>query len=129
MSFSRNAANQIFNSLFGNAQYATLASTSFIAIGRYIDGSFVEYGRALVGNYQSADSKLVDVGDGTARNKSVIYFPESQQEWGNVTHFAVFNSATSLEPLFVGALTASVQITSGCVPIFRTEQLQISFSD
>lgn len=133
MGFSYNGKNQILNAMTGRIQYAAIASTCMIGVGTMEGDVFVEpdttagYARTLLGNYQSADSKCMgEPIQGNIKNIKIIYLPEAVQDWGTVTHFALFSSATASEPFFTGELKAPIEITAGYVPIFRIGTLSIT---
>ena len=81
----------------------------------------------LLGNYQSADSKCMgEPVQGNIRNAKIIYLPEAVADWGTVTHFGLFSSASASEPFFTGELKNPIEITTGYVPIFRVGTLSIT---
>ena len=85
------------------------------------------YNRTLLGNYQSADSKCMgEPVQGNIRNAKIIYLPEAVADWGTVTHFGLFSSASASEPFFTGELKNPIEITTGYVPIFRVGTLSIT---
>ena len=63
--------------------------------------------------------------NGKTLNKQIIYFPEATADWGTVTHFGLFTSATGGTPFLWGALSDPVNIPSGYVPLFRAGKLSI----
>lgn len=133
MGFSYAAKNTILNGMTGRSQYATLASTCMIGVGTMEGDVFVEpdattgYSRTLLGNYQSADSKSMgEPIQGNIKNTKIIYLPEAVSDWGTITHFALFSSATAVEPIFTGELKNPIDITAGYVPIFRVGTLSIT---
>ena len=120
MGFSYTAKNTILNGMTGRSQYATLASTCMIGVGVMEGDVFTEpdattgYNRTLLGNYQSADSKCMgEPVQGNIRNAKIIYLPEAVADWGTVTHFGLFSSASASEPFFTGELKNPIEITTG----------------
>ena len=133
MGFTYTAKNNILNGMTGRSQYATLASTCMIGVGTMEGEVFVEpdstagYARTLLGNYQSSESKCMgEPVQGNIKNSKIIYLPEAIADWGTVTHFGLFNSATAAEPFFTGELKTPIEITTGYVPIFRVGTLSIT---
>ena len=133
MGFSYTAKNTILNGMTGRSQYATLASTCMIGVGVMEGDVFTEpdattgYNRTLLGNYQSADSKCMgEPVQGNKKKKKIIYLPEAVADWGTVTHFGLFSSASASEPFFTGELKNPIEITTGYVPIFRVGTLSIT---
>ena len=133
MCFTYTAKNAILNGMTGRSQYATLASTCLIGVGTMDGDVFSEpdsttgYGRTLLGNYQSSDSKCMgEPVQGNIKNSKIIYLPEAVADWGTMTHFALFSSASAAEPIFIGELKTPIAITAGYVPIFRVGTLSIT---
>lgn len=87
------------------------------------DGSGTEvsggsYARVLV----SAWSRLGNVVD----NDSAIEFPEASGSWGTVTHFALYDAATSGNILAYSALDFSQAVASGETVRFAAGDLDFS---
>lgn len=124
---------KILNAMTGRIEEARIAGTCLIGLGTTTDSSFIEpdkaygYSRTLIGNWQSKDSQLMgEPSGGNIKNSKIIYLPEATQSWGTVTHFALFDSATSTSPILVGELKTPVDIPAGYVPIFRAGTLSIT---
>ncbi len=79
---------------------------------------------------QSAGSTTASSGTGGATsNNGAITFPSPTANWGTVTHFGIFDAASSGNLLFHGALTASKTINSGdAAPSFQAAQLAVTFA-
>jgi len=66
---------------------------------------------------------------GQTSNNGAITFPSPTASWGTVTHFGIFDAASSGNLLFHGALTASKTINSGdAAPSFQAAQLAVTFA-
>lgn len=124
---------KILNALTGKTESAKIASTCLIGLGTTTDSSFVEpdkaygYSRTLIGDWQSKDSQLMgEPSGGNIKNSKIIYLPEATQSWGTVTHFALFDSATSETPILVGELKTAIEISAGYVPVFRAGTLSLT---
>lgn len=133
MGFTYSGKNMILNAMTGRIQNAAIAPTCMIGLGIMEGDVFVEpdttagYTRTLLGNYQSADSKCMgEPIQGNIKNNKIIYLPEAVQDWGTITHFALFSSASASEPFFTGELRTPIEITAGYVPIFRVGTLSIT---
>jgi hypothetical protein len=63
---------------------------------------------------------------GATSNANSLEFPEASGSWGTVTHFALFDAATSGNMLAHGTLDASRSITSGITPRFAAGELDIT---
>ena len=65
-------------------------------------------------NTQQANTTAVSSGNtGTTRNSVAVTFPAPSANWGVVSHFAIYDAATTGNLLFWGALTASKTINNG----------------
>lgn len=65
-------------------------------------------------NTQQANTTAVSSGSsGTTRNSIAVTFPAPSANWGVVTHFGIYDAATTGNLLFWGALTASKTINNG----------------
>jgi len=134
-----NVANNILKCLFGQQSSVSLASTCYIGLSTTTpdsDGSnFTEpasttgYLRSLLGNSSNSVTYLMATpSDGSTKNNNIIFFPEATEGWGTVTHFGIFSAKTGGTPIFWGALTASVAVPTGYIPIFRVGSLSVSLS-
>ncbi len=133
MGFTHGTKNMILNAMTGRINYASIAPNCFIGVGIMDGDVFTEpeatagYARALIGNYQSSDSKCMgEPVQGNIKNTKIIDLPEVLSDWGTVTHFGLFNSMTATEPFFIGELTTPIEISAGYVPIFRVGTLSIT---
>ncbi len=134
MAMSEDCKAKILSAMTGKSQYASLASTCFIGLLKSVGGNGATepdastgYGRTQIGNYQNGAGQLMGTPtSGKITNSQIIYFPEATSDWGTVTHFGLFTSATGGTPFLWGALSDSVNIPSGYVPLFRVGKLSIS---
>jgi hypothetical protein len=62
----------------------------------------------------------------TVDNDSAVTFPEASGSWGTITHFALFDAATSGNMLAYAALDSSRVVTSGITPRFAAGELDIT---
>lgn len=80
---------------------------------------------------QSAGSTTASSGTGgqTSNNGAITFNAPSGANWGTVTHFGIFDAASSGNLLFHGALTAPKTINDGdAAPSFQTAQLAVTFA-
>lgn len=66
--------------------------------------------------------------NGIAVNSTDIVFPTATGDWGSITHIGIYDSLTSGNLLFHGALSATKIILTGDVFKFASGALSISFS-
>ena len=78
---------------------------------------------------QAAASTVASSGTGgQTSNNAAITFPTPSATWGTVTHFAIYDAATTGNELFWGALTISKTINSGDTVSFPAGSLAITFA-
>lgn len=79
---------------------------------------------------QSAGSTTASSGTGgTTSNNNVITFPSPTADWGTVTHFGIYDAATSGNLLLWGPLSSSKAVFSGDAVSIQVSQLQIQMDD
>ena len=135
---TKTTANAILNAFFGKSQYASLASSCYIGLSTTTPDSegknFTEpstetgYSKVFLGTYNQSQTQLMDsASSGTISNTSnIIFFPEATTAWGTITHFGIFTSKTATTPIMWGALTSSISVPAGYIPIFRAGALNVS---
>lgn len=78
---------------------------------------------------QSAGSTVASSGTGgQTSNNAVITFPTPTGNWGTVSHFGIYDAASSGNLLFWGALTISKAINQGDTVSFPAASLTITFA-
>lgn len=131
-------ANSILNAFFGRTNQITLASTCYIGLSTTTPtatgDNFTEpseangYAKVLIGNYNQSNTMLMEAASGgsISNTNSIIFFPEALASWGTITHFGIFTSKSSTTPIMWGALSTSITVPSGYIPIFRAGALTVS---
>lgn len=131
-------ANSILNAFFGRTNQITLASTCYIGLSTTTPtatgDNFTEpseangYSKVLIGNYNQSNTMLMEAASGgsISNTNSIIFFPEALAGWGTITHFGIFTSKSSSTPIMWGALSTSITVPSGYIPIFRAGALTVS---
>lgn len=122
--------------LGGNMLLDTLIATGmFLALG--VSGSnptaagtgLIE--PALADNYVRADITdfMTAATNKSITNESAIFFPEClNNDWGTITHVALFNTSTAGTMYFYAPLDLPVTITMHHVPVFRAGSFIINIS-
>ena len=79
---------------------------------------------------QSAGSTVASSGTGgQTSNNGAIAFPAPTANWGTVSHFGIFDAASSGNLLFWGALSASKNVNNGdAAPQFNAAALTVTFA-
>src|SRR5690606_1282100 len=66
--------------------------------------------------------------NGAKSNANAITFPQATGSWGTVTHFGIFDAATSGNLLAWGELSQSKAISAGDTPYFAAGSLTLNLS-
>ena len=117
--------NEILDHILRNAAY-TPASTVYIGLstGSFADGNS---GTELTGNSYARQSIAFDASSGgTTDNTSAIDFPTATGSWGAVSHWGLFDAATSGNLLIHGAFSASKAVASGDILRIAAGELDIT---
>lgn len=77
----------------------------------------------------SLSGKLGAPNNGVVANSASVSFPEATANWGNATHFVVYNAATGGNLLMYGALDPQRNITSGTTLTINQGDLQLRVSN
>jgi hypothetical protein len=104
--------NEILDHILGTGAY-TMPTTVYVGLST---GSFNDdnSGTELTGNNYSRQSiSFGAASSGTASNDAAVEFSAATGSWGTVSHFGIFDAASSGNLLIHGALTASKVIETG----------------
>ena len=104
--------NEILDHVLGTGAY-TAPSTVYIGLST---GSLGDdnSGTELSGSGYSRQSAAFDAAaGGTTYNSAAIEFPAATGSWGTVSHFGIFDAASSGNLLIHGAFTSSKTIATG----------------
>jgi hypothetical protein len=64
-----------------------------------------------------------DTSNNTFTNIVDIEFPEAQEDWGNISHFSLWDSSTGGNAIAYSELAQARDILSGDAPVFRDGSL------
>ena len=104
--------NEILDHILGTGAY-TMPSTVYVGLST---GSFNDdnSGTELTGNNYAREAITFGAAaSGTASNSAAVEFNAATGSWGTVSHFGLFDAASSGNLLIHGALTASKVIETG----------------
>ena len=134
-------AAQLLNGLVGKSQGGILGSSCYMGLStttpnsdgtNFTEPTHASYGRTIIGlSGQGATQVMGTPANKAIENDKIIYFPEATGDWGTVTHFGLFTSASGGKPLIYGALTSAVDIdgsTTPVVPLFRVGSFTLAVS-
>lgn len=127
-SFSNYLENEILDHLFGKATYAS--PTIYVGLSTSDPG---DDGAGLAepsgGSYARVATAATDwntASSGSLDNATAIEFAEASASWGTITHFALFDAASSGNMLAHGSLTTSKTVSSGDTASFAAGALDIT---
>ena len=104
--------NEILDHILGTGAY-TMPTTVYVGLST---GSFGDdnSGTELSGSgYARQSISFGAAASGTASNDAAVEFPAATGSWGTLSHFGIFDAASSGNLLIHGALTASKVIETG----------------
>ena len=104
--------NEILDHILGTGAY-TMPTTVYVGLST---GSFGDdnSGTELTGNgYARKSISFGAASSGAASNDAAVEFAAATGSWGTVSHFGLFDAASSGNLLIHGALTASKVIATG----------------
>lgn len=132
MSFSNYLENALLNSLFGKtSDLGALASAPTIYVALFTAAPN-DAGGGTEANYTSYARVETDAADwdaaasGTVDNANAITFPAATGGSNTVTHFGLYDAATSGNLLAYGALDSSLAVSTGITPEFAAGALDVS---
>ena len=127
-SFSDHWENEILDHLFGKGSYTP--PTIYVGLSTADPGDDGTGLSEPSGNgYARVTTAAADwnaASGGALDNAGAIEFAEATGNWGTVTHFALFDAATSGNLLAHGSLTQSKTIASGDTARFQAGDLDVS---
>jgi hypothetical protein len=133
MGFTYYLDNKLLDLVFSNTSY-TVPSTLYIGLsttaptqagGNFKEPSGNGYARVAVTNNST---NWPAASNGAKSNANAITFPQATGSWGTVTHFGIFDAATSGNLLAWGALSQSKAISAGDTPYFAAGSLTLNLS-
>ena len=104
--------NEILDHILGTGSY-TMPSNVYVGLAT---GSFGDdaSGSELTGNnYSRVSASFSAAASGTTSNSAAIEFAAATGSWGSVSHFGIFDAASSGNLLIHGAFSAAKTIASG----------------
>jgi len=127
-SFSNYWENKILDHIFGKASYTPPTIYVGLSIADPLDdasGLAEPTGNGYT-RVATLASDWTAASGGTINNANTITFAEATGSWGTITHFALFDAATSGNMLAHGTLFQSKAINSGDTAKFDVGALDIS---
>ena len=123
--FSNYLENELLDHTLGTASY-TAPGTVYLALFT-TDPTDAGTGTELSGDGYSRQAVTFGAASGgSASNSTEETFTASGGNWGTISHFGLFDAATSGNLLYHGALTASKDISDGESLVFAIGDLTVS---
>lgn len=117
--------NEILDHILGTGAY-TMPSTVYVGLSTASlndDNS----GTELSGSgYARQSATFSAASSGTTSNSAAIEFPAATGSWGTVSHFGIYDAASSGNLLIHGAFTTGKAIASGDILKIATGDLDIT---
>lgn len=114
---------------------ATLRNTSYTSPATVYAGLFTsdptDAGSGSEVSGGSYARKAITFGapsNGVSTNSAACEFDQATGSWGSITHFAIFDSLTTGNMLYYGALTTSKTIASGDVFKFASASVSVTLA-
>ena len=136
MSMTTVAKSTFLNGLVGKTSTGLVLSNCYIGLSStapnadgsgFTEPTAAEYARGIVGMESQSGTQVMGAPSaGSITNNKILYFPEALSDWGTLTHFGLFTSASGGVPVIYGTLSASVHVTADHVPLFRVNSLTLS---
>lgn len=117
--------NEILDHVLGTGAY-TMPSTVYVGLST---GSFNDdnSGTELSGSgYARKSASFSAASSGTTSNSGAIEFDAATGSWGTVSHFGIFDAASSGNLLIHGAFSASKSVTTGDILRISAGDLDIT---
>lgn len=117
--------NEILDHILGTGAY-TMPTTVYVGLST---GSFGDdnSGTELTGNnYSRVSASFSAAASGTTSNDAAVEFAAATGSWGSISHFGIFDSASSGSLLIHGAFASAKTIEVGDVLKISTGDLDIT---
>lgn len=121
-------ANAVLDHIFLNTEY-TPATNIYVALSQnnpIDDGSGLNEPDDSTSYIRIQHNSFVDAVDGTSVNISTITYSRAAENWGTITHFALFDTLTSGNLLFYGTINTPPNIVQGNRASFGDGSLNIN---
>ena len=140
--FTNTGASSVLRNLVGEESSSSISA--YLALSTTAPGKngsnvteppeYSGYKRVLIGSTNSSYGNVNyfgtpvtnDLGVTEIVNTNQIHFDEVLSDWGTLTHFAIYRSATGGTPIYVGELKASLTPTVNSIVIIRAGEMKIS---
>ena len=134
--FTNYLENKLIDHIFQNTAFTsqtTLYVALFTAVSDGEAGTVTEvsggsYARVAV-TANSSNWSDATGNNGTTSNVNAVTFPAATADWGTVTHFGIYDAASTGNLLVYAALTSSRNITNGSTPSFAAGALTVQIDN
>lgn len=119
--------NALINAVLRNTSYVS-PTTVYVALFTTDPTDAAAGTEVSGGSYARQPVMFGAPNDGAASNAADVNFPIATEDWGTVSHAAVYDAATGGNMLFHAPSTFSKQITTGDQYVVRTGQLTVTLA-
>jgi len=117
--------NEILDHILGTGAY-TAPTTVYVGLSTATLADDAS-GTELSGNgYARQSASFNAAASGTADNSAAIEFPAATASWGTISHFGIYDAASSGNLLIHGAFTAAKLIDTGDILKISAGDLDVS---
>jgi len=125
---SNYAENAIINHVFRNSAL-TSPTTVYVALFTAVSDAEAGTGTEVTGGSYARTAVTFGAPSNGVSTNSTVTFPTATASWGTVTHFAVFDAATSGNALTaIKALSASKAVGDGDTASFASAALSLTLA-
>lgn len=117
--------DELIDHILRNAAYSSPAAV-YVGLFTAAPGEAGGGTEVTGGSYAREAVTFSAPSNGATSNSGDVTFTTASDNWGTVTHFAIFDAVSAGNMLYYGALTTSKVIGTGDTAKFSTGQLQIA---
>lgn len=124
--------NELINWLVNGESFDNPPTNIYVALHNGPPGDDALNNEITAGGYSRYNSSIPDDWDipntGDFENSSDFVFSEATEDWGDVSHFSLWDGSTDTDnPLAQDSLLSTVTISTGDSPVFRSGNLSGTF--
>lgn len=124
--------NLVAGNVFGSKTTPAIPSTYYIGLSTSApdeDGTGATEPSSSAGYARVAISNLGDPVNGEVSNEQAISFNESTSSWGTITHYVIYDAATSGNLLMYGQFLIPRIVETGTIMLLKEGSLTLTVAD
>lgn len=131
MSFTDYLENEVLDHILGGADFVRPASV-YIALSTttpaengsgFTEPAVGAYARVAVTNNAT---EWPAASSGSKANANAVQFPTATADWGLITHYGIYDAASSGNLLMVGEMSPAQQVYDGDIPVIRAGDIVVN---